>query len=58
MDEGKRLQMKKILAIVFVAVALVNLILMAMTIISPDVFMVTLLFLFLISFIYYKDDKR
>ena len=52
-----RLLIKKIVALIAVIAAIVNLVLMAMGIIESHVFMITVLFLFLLSYTYYNKDE-
>ncbi len=50
---------KKIVAVVAIVAAVLNLVLMAMGVIEPHVFMITVLFLFLLSYTYYNtEDTR
>ncbi len=54
--KSKRLLVKKVIALIAVAAAVINLVLMAMGVIEPYVFMMVVLFLFLLSYTYYSGD--
>ncbi|MFP4655952.1 MAG: hypothetical protein ACLFNK_00025 [Candidatus Woesearchaeota archaeon] len=57
-DMGKNKSfIKKVIALIAVIAALVNLVLMAMGKIEPHVFMIVVLFLFLLSYTYYNKEE-